>query len=434
MPFDLLGDDEGTRFFSKMATAAYNEKEGGHTGNYFSYLWGPLGVRRAGPAAVAAFMKEQRWYYDLARRWDGQFTYQGWWDDSYTGNDMTGPFLLAYALPLHKLYITGKDMHGRNELSAKEVKEAIEDGRDYSYWYPEKSYDSRSEQELLKRLASWSPTVRFRAASSLSRKTGDVVCQLSALLRTNDLDSRLGACEALEHMGTNAAPAVDDLARQLDHSNLWLRIRAVSALGAIGQPARKVAPAILRMAAADDTSDPLNRQRRYICMALPGLLGNSLEGIDRQLLYPAVRKMLTLDDGDTRGRVGFVYNQLSEAELEPLWPDILRAASSRAPSGEMSQDPILIAGLELMAKHHVKEGIPATIKYAKNLEGWGAGRRSGRIMSVLKSYGAAARDFLPELKALVPRYKAEAEDAIKSIEQAKDQTRLRTITPQKAPR
>jgi hypothetical protein len=36
--FDLLGDREAADFFAKMATAAYSERERGHTGNYFNYL------------------------------------------------------------------------------------------------------------------------------------------------------------------------------------------------------------------------------------------------------------------------------------------------------------------------------------------------------------------------------------------------------------
>lgn len=36
--FDLLGDREATDFFARMSTAAYSERERGHTGNYFNVL------------------------------------------------------------------------------------------------------------------------------------------------------------------------------------------------------------------------------------------------------------------------------------------------------------------------------------------------------------------------------------------------------------
>jgi len=450
VPFDLVGDREGTRFFSKMATASYAEKETGHTGNYFSYLWGPLGVRRAGRTAVSAFMKEQQWYYDLARHWDGQITYQGWWDDSYTGWDMTGPFMLAYALPLEKLFITGKGSHPENQLSDTEVKAVIEDGRNVDNWHLDTCYDAKTEQELLASLGSWSPAVRFRAARSLARKQGDVVPRLLDMLRGDKPDAKLGACQALEYMGTNAAPAVGALVKQLEQTNVWVQIRAMYALAGIGTPARKAAPNLLNMAATAAKSDPRDMRRRYLCFSLftgdtfddapaHGLLADSLEGIDRQLLYPAVKQMLLIDDGMSRMQLVSVYKTLSDTELEPLWPDIMVAATNYAPSGEMFRDEIRLASLDLLAKHHFKEGIGASLDYARNQNPWGSEERMGRIMEVLKSYGVAARSTLPELKEILnkslneddeqKRKSGAVKDALTSIEQAKDQPTLRCIEP-----
>ena len=64
-------------FFAKMATAAYDERERGHTGNFFNMLWALPGAARCGPLATGAYLKEQGWYYDLARNWEGGFVYQG---------------------------------------------------------------------------------------------------------------------------------------------------------------------------------------------------------------------------------------------------------------------------------------------------------------------------------------------------------------------
>ena len=75
--FDLLGDREAATFFAKMSTAGYDERERGHTGNFFNILWAMPGVSRCGPLATGASWREQAWYYDLARGWDGRFRYQG---------------------------------------------------------------------------------------------------------------------------------------------------------------------------------------------------------------------------------------------------------------------------------------------------------------------------------------------------------------------
>jgi hypothetical protein len=454
--FDLLGDREGTRFFSRMSAAAYDEREFGHTGNYFSYLWGPLGVARAGPEAVAAHLREQQWYYDLARRWDGGFTYQGGAgeSDSYDNWDMTGAFLLTYALPLEKLYVTGRGTNKANWLAGKELQAVIEDGRGFAYSHQKDCYAAKSDEELLKRLDSWSPAVRFRAASALAKKPGDFVAPLMRMLASDRLTARLGACEALEYLRGKAAPATDELIKQLSAEDQWLSIRAAYALASIGAAARKAVPELLRGVLDDDTASPRAMKRRYLGMALfmsgyadnaprRGLLADSLEGVDRQMLYPAVRRMLEIDDGLARSQMACVYARLSDEELQHLWPDIVRAVERPAPSGEMFADGIREAGLRLLAKHHVKEGMHLCIEYAKNQNPWASQERMGGIMAALKTYGAAAKEVLPELRALAEfcrnekdfpedcknKKTAAVEEAIRAIEAAKDQPELRTIAP-----
>ena len=107
MAFSLQGKQTETQFFSKMVTASYESREWGHTGNGFSYLWGPIAANCGGPKAMAAFMKELRWYYDLARRWDGSFVnvaIGGGVASSYHGLlGSTGCYMLAYAVPLKKI-------------------------------------------------------------------------------------------------------------------------------------------------------------------------------------------------------------------------------------------------------------------------------------------------------------------------------------------
>lgn len=51
--FDMLGDREAAEFFARMSTAAYSERERGHTGNCFNVLWALPGVARGGPLATA---------------------------------------------------------------------------------------------------------------------------------------------------------------------------------------------------------------------------------------------------------------------------------------------------------------------------------------------------------------------------------------------
>ena len=73
---DARGRPVATRFFARLTASLYNTCEYGHSGNSYSYFWDPLGANCAGPANVAAFLKELRWYYALTRKADGGFVYQ----------------------------------------------------------------------------------------------------------------------------------------------------------------------------------------------------------------------------------------------------------------------------------------------------------------------------------------------------------------------
>lgn len=411
--FDLLGEQEGARFFSRMSTAAYGERELGHTGNFFSYLWGPLGVARAGKEALAAHLAEQRWFYDLARRWDGGFTYQGGAGegDSYEGWDTTGSFLLTYALPLKKLFVTGKDSHPALALSGAELKSVIEDGRGFDAWHLEDCYFPRKVPELLASLSSWSPTVRYRAANALALKKAEVVPQLVELLGDASLSARYGACQALERIGERAAPAVDALIAQLAEKDEWLQIRAAFALADIGKPARKAVPALLKLALAGDPKDPRQTTRRYLGIALflggyidtgprRGLLADSIEDVDPALLVSIIKELLAADDGLVRAQVASVYDKLTPHELEQLWPAISAAVSQGAPSGEMYADEIRVAGLKLLAKHRRPEGMQACVDYARHQNPWASQDRMGEIMQALVTYGSAAKPLVPQLKQL----------------------------------
>ena len=54
--FGAMGDKpKETEFFARMATAGYSNREFGHTGQGFAYLWSALGAAVGGPETAAAF-------------------------------------------------------------------------------------------------------------------------------------------------------------------------------------------------------------------------------------------------------------------------------------------------------------------------------------------------------------------------------------------
>lgn len=412
--FDLQGHDAGATFFSRMTVASYGERERGHTGNYFSYLWGPLGANRAGPAAAAAFLKEQRWFYDLGRRADGSFPYQGGAgsagsEHKYGNWDCTGAYMLAYALPQKRLYITGRGVREANRLVGDELNEVVEAGRDFSSWHLGiEPYREMTDAQLLDSLSSWSPAVRHRASVALAERETDHAAQLLALLRSEDHNGRYGACQALGALKKRGGPAVPRLVEILKDRDVWLRIQACYALSAIGEPAKQAVDDLLRLAVTNDENDPREMTQRYLAFGLfyrggalkmVGLLGRSIEGADRELLYAAVIRLLEHPDGRARGAVGSVYNHLTYEELKPLLPYVIRAIKEPSPSGVMFSSGIRMEGLQLLAKHRIAEGMPLCLT-TMEIDEWGKRGRIARCLKTLQSYGGAARPVLPQLREL----------------------------------
>ena len=453
--FDAQNHAAGATFFSRMVTASYGERERGHTGNYFSYLWGPLAASRAGEEAAAAFLKEQRWFYDLGRRADGSFPYQGGAgsagsEHKYGNWDCTGSHILSCTLPLKKLYITGKNTNAKTKITGADLKGVITAGKDFNSWDLGASrYRKMSTDELLTCLKSWSSAVRYRAASALSeKKTDDITPRLIAMLGDKEMEPRYGACRALGAMKARAAAAVPALRKLLGHDDLWLRIQATYALSDIGVAARVAVPDMLKLAVRSYPEDPREITQRYLCfnlfypggaLRMNGLISRDLKGVDRDLLYPAVERLLTNDDGRARGTISSIYKHLTYEELKPLLKAIHRSIAEPAPSGVMFASGIRLKGLELFAKLKIAEGIPLCIEMIK-LETWGKARRTPVCVKILASYGGAARGVIDDLKEVKRKFSSdkrmaklmkvtlvEIDKAIVTIESDKNPPKLRHL-------
>ena len=419
--FNLLGEAKGAEFFSRLSVASHGpERDCGHCGNFFNLLWSIPGVALSGPNATGAWMNEfGSWYFDLARQWDGTFPHQGPPEieqDSYEGWDATGGYLLACAMPLKKIYLTGKRPATVPQLDAAAAQSLINDGRGWSNKDKHSAYDKLSEAQLLERLGSWAPTVRERAAMALERRKDAPISALLKMLESPSLEARYGACQVLRALGERAAPAVDALRKLLSERDLWLRIKAAEALAAIGSPAMPAVPQLLELLAqVDAANDPRGMQQRYLSFALfdgedGGMLSQSLDGVDRQALYKAVRAGLKNQDGRARSSIGSVYQHLSAEEIKPLLPAIYQAIIEPAPSGEMFADTIRVEGLRLLAKHRIEEGIRACVNYTRDQNPWDSQERTPELMKVLLSYGTHAKSVIPELTKIANYFEKDEKD------------------------
>lgn len=417
--FNSLGEAKGAEFFSRMSVAAHGpERDCGHCGNYFNMLWAMPSVALSGPNATGAWMREfGTWYFDMARHWDGSYPHQGPpenEEDSFEGFDATGTYLLAYAMPLKKIRLTGAGKSFVPRLNEVAAESLIADGRGWDNKDRNSAYDKLNIDQLLQRLSSWSPVVRERAAMAIGRRTEAPVSAIVKLLDSPNLDARYGACQALSTLGHQAESAVASLQKCLNNNDLWLRVKAADALAKIGPAAKPTVPKLLELLAeVDKVNDPRGMQQRYLTFALfegDGMLGGSLVGVDREALYKAVRAGLKNEDGRARGSLSSVYRNLSAREIKPLLPAIYQAITEPAPSGEMFADGIRVEGLRVFAMHRIEEGIQACVRYAREQNRWESQIRTPELMKILLSYGIHAKSVIPELTELANYFEKDEPD------------------------
>lgn len=412
--FHLTKETDNAEFFARMSLASHGaERDCGHTGNFFNLLWSTPAVALNGRHATGIWMKHfGTWYFDLARKHDGSFAHLGPPQlelDGYSDWDATGSYLLAYALPLRRIYLTGKNPSIAPQLDREAAQAIFNDGIGWDNKDRYSHYDKLDDDVLIRRLGSWSPVVRHRAAWAISRRKEPPFERLIAMLDSPSMEQRYGACQAFAMLYGNGAPGVDALIAQLSHSDMWLRVLATQALCNIGRPAAKAAPKILElMTFEDEVNDPRNMHQRFITLALfirdTELLTEALPTIDRTLLRKAVRAALQNQDGRARSVMTVLYDQLSFEELTPLLPVIIESIAAPAPSGEMFSDGIRLAGCKLLAKHHIREGMKLIVQYTREQNCWASEHRTPELMNYLLAYGTHAKQFIPELETIAHHF------------------------------
>ncbi|MEI6809323.1 MAG: DUF6288 domain-containing protein [bacterium] len=422
--FALQGNRrEDARFWAKMMTAAYKSLEHGHAGPFFSYLWGTPGAAVGGPKAAAAYFKQIAWHFDLERRWDGGFAYTYTsgafldWSRDNRGISPSGAYLLTYALPMRRLCITGRDPDKKLWLDDKEVAEAIESGKF--------NFEAKTIDELLKLLGNWSPAVRLTAAVELAGRKDDVFARVVKLAEGGDVNACVGACNALGALKDRAVPALPLLIRLLDHKDQWVRVQAAEALKTMGDAARPAIPAMLKAVAVTDEHDPLRFGQGSLCYALfypggnvagsPGLLAKSIEGVDKSLLYPAIKAVSIHPDGHARGCLRSTYELLTLDDVKALMPEIVASIRDTAPCNTMFSKGAMLAGCKMLARLHVEEGIPLSIELLNNYTFHGEGYVAEYIGKVMKTYGGSVKTVLPDWKKkLEPKIAREVIEGIES--------------------
>ena len=423
-----------------------------------------LGANAGGPDAAAAFFKEASWHFDLVRRCDGSFTYDGgeqygpgrtdddtyYGKSSYYGLSPNASYVLTYALPLKRLCITGRDANRGNWLSKKDVAEAILSGR----------FDldrrTKTAEQLVAALGDWSPVVRGWAAEELAQRpeAKALTPRLIALTDGENVRVAQGACEVL---GLLKCPeALPTLVRLLAHEDRWVRFKAAQAIKNMRGKAKPaladILKAVVRTAEPPepiDWADSIQLTHGQLAAALfEGELTACLKEADPKLLYPVIRIMSRNADGMARARLRrFFEHELTPKDVQELAPDLLEAVKTRCPADTMFGSEIRMGAFKALVKYRYKEAIEAGVTFAKTQGGHGSENRTGEIMKELVLYGKAAREAIPGLKELTHEFNdqvqrdeypggelnnrrvAAVRAAIEAIESATTQPELRSIGP-----
>lgn len=425
--FDLMGNRQGTEFFSEMILPSTpSGRENGHTGHFWSHLWGGLGAARGGDKALQVFMKEMNPIFTLERQHNGRFAFQG--NIGQKGDkgkpkakwDCTGARLLQLCIPRRVLYITGKETPQETQLTQERIDRLLRAGR------LEISKEARAKlslPEILALLKDPLPPTRTMAAMTLAERNINGVDKLIEMLDSTDPYARYGAAEALGKAGFASQKAAERLIDMMDKDDdVLFRNYAVDALinrdrkMGLLSVAKPAIPVLLKMAVERLEDDPRRVLQQCIARALfykgtaqprVGLLHEyGLEGVDRSLLTAAIRDILTNENGGARSSVSWVCAKLTAEEIEPLWADIYRASRHIAPSGIMFAPPIRTRSLKLMGKHHIEEGMFLAAWYIRWQKAHGAPGRVPAALAALEEYGAQARVMIPYLQEHVEYWKS----------------------------
>lgn len=436
--FRVKGDDKAADFFGNLTASLYDTCEYGHSGNSYSYYWDPLGANAGGPELAIAFLKELHWYYALTRMADGTFVNQPL-GGHYGGKflDPTAAQVLIAMLPRRKLYITGKGQDESDWLSRSEAQSVIDSGK-----WRNANTDAMSVDELVEELDSWSPIAREWVAKAIAKKDGDFVGKLVNLLDSDSADVRAGACAALGHLGERGVLAVPALSKALTDEQPHVCIAAGYALGRIGKAAEDALPDLLRAIIASEEPGLMRPKIQALAYAFgherartaplyfEGVLPqvaterNPLEGIDRELLYAGITKLLNDPSGRTRDAGALAFRYFDREDAAAMAQQIYNAVTVQSEAYMMFEDAPRQHALQLMARFKIKEGLPLCFEtFFFNL--WGGYSRYPSRLKTLQAYAGCAKPYLPQIRELRSKWKSGEdrellEQTIKIIEEAPD--------------
>ena len=412
-----------TEYYSRMAIAGFNGREYGHTGQGFCYLWGALGANMGGSLAVAEYLKNVRWHLDLERRTDGSFVYDGAEQygagstsdgtylgaSSYEGMNPISAYILTYALPLKRLYITGKNAIPANTLDATKVANAIAAAT------TKQDCTGYTTTQLISALSEFDPIVRNYCANELAKRSLSSIelTTLRDMISGTNANGRIGACQTLGIL--KDATALPLIIQRLDKAIepvSWVRGNAAIAIRSYTSAAASVQRDTMLTAFTTNATDPevivwddpVQIANNYLSLALFGNavpdgstgndIGSYVVNAPKNLLYPAVKAGLKQPDSYSRfGAAVFVETKLPFTDIKQLALDIFEVITTKPQADPLWSYEPQLSGIRTLQKHHCAEGLPMALSLlnVKPGYGWDASVFLPPGIDAVKFYGDIAR-------------------------------------------
>jgi hypothetical protein len=407
-------------FFVKMALASGDtDRDLGHTGAFFNYLWAPMGVQRGGPTAVQEYFKKISWMLDLHRRWNGSFAYDSYSENrapngsEYYSFRMSTAMLLTYALPLESLHITGRDSTGALALSAGQISDslAVED-------YDE---NARSTAQLVGDLANWSAKIRRLAAAELGDRTIDTTTRDEIRAKALDVNgnSRYGAIQALGEM--NDTGFTGQLVSLLNDNDGYVRTLAAKALQLFNSSSKLPyrATMMTTLVSRDRPTfpavpdDPLHLDEAALINVIFGSGGFAnnraemdtlISQVGSQLFFDALKVASRSPTGAARGRITNLYKVLTPAEVNLMAPELVDMVALGSDADRMFSLDVRNEALKAMGRSLVADAVPAAMKAIDGSNGWGGFHEN--LLNALVAYDGSSTLVTPDpnVKAFAQRY------------------------------
>ncbi|MDB9741569.1 DUF6288 domain-containing protein [Akkermansiaceae bacterium] len=423
--YSLLGEDDAVAYYAKSALATYDSsRERGHAGNLTSIFWGLPAVSLLGEEATGAWMEKFSWYYDLSRKQDHSYSYQGYPNEKsksgYSRFDCTGAYTLHYALPLKKLRITGRGVNEIEKFTSDEVKEIVAiQGYDYSEY---------NDKKLVNLLTSWSAIVRKKASNELKKRN---ITQRPPLSYAKGSDAQKIAYVHLCRDFDAITPFLADASQvvQFEAMNALVDENKNKAFGALFEYFSKT---------DDEKLNPVLVQHfidKYFNFGTSSVkAGGLLNSVkDRKVAIEVIEKILNHEDCYVASRVAVGVSKLKKNEIEELAPVIFEKAKL-APAGNVMFGNITrISCARVLADLNLEEGLESAIEILQD-ESWGRGVRYKQGLPIVLGYEGHAKEYIPQLESILATQKEGSDSynlfvsAIKKIKGMPDaKTPLKTI-------